>query len=257
MEHAGIERNGLIYVPESYDGSTLFSLVFALHGNGGNADSFHSTGFNEHAEELHFIMIYPNGYKGSWEIGPGYDAGVDDIGFFKEMISSFSSQYSIDPDRVYITGHSLGAFMTYRLGKSLTDELSAIAPVSGLSTYAKGSREGVNPLSVMHVHAIDDPIIPFEGSMDWTFPSVEESLRFWKEVNSTQESPENYFTISGVMSGLLWPSKDSLYDVALLRYERGGHSWPEGATDRIVHFFYNHPPREHSLESDLEGRKEL
>lgn len=256
LEHAGFERSGYIYVPESYDGSTPFSLLFALHGNGGSAGQFHSPTLDLRAEELQFIVVYPDGYQGSWEVGPGYDNGVDDKGFFKALIADFSSQYAVDRDRIYVTGHSLGGFMAYRLGKTLSDELAAIAPVSGMSLYALGEKEGVSPLAVMHIHSLNDSVVPYAGHRDSRLPSAEDSVNYWKDVNDAS-LPQDYFSIPGVMTGTLWSPEEGSFDVAFLQYKKGGHSWPTGATERICHFFYNHPPRQYPLEFDLNAAKKL
>lgn len=254
MEHGGIQRNGLFYLPESYDGSVPYSLVFALHGNGGSARYFDSFAFNQRAEELQFIMVYPDGFQGSWEIGPGYDAGIDDAGFFREMIRCFSSQYSVDPERIYVTGHSLGGFMSYRLGLSLDGVLAAIAPVSGMALYAKGDPGDVKPLAVLHIHAENDSVVPFEGDPDTWLPSAQQSVDFWRKGNQASKETEDFYSIPGVMTGRLWPSGTGA-DTAMMIYNRGGHSWPVGATERICQFFYTHPHREHSLEFSLDNGK--
>lgn len=256
MEHGGVQRSGFFYLPESYDGSVPYSLVFALHGNGGSARYFNSFTFNQRAEELQFIMVYPDGYKGSWEVGPGFEADIDDVGFFREMIHYFSSRYSIDPERIYATGHSLGGFMSYRLGRSLQGELAAIAPVSGMALYARGETADVNPLAVLHVHGENDTVVPFEGDPDRWMPSVKQSVDFWRKVNQAPEDSEEFYSIPGVMKGRIWPSGDGA-DTALLTYNRGGHSWPVGATARICQFFYTHPSRQHSLEFSLEDVKHI
>ena len=41
-------------------------------------------------------------------------------------------EYTIDPDRIYLMGHSMGGFGTWWLGQKHADTWAAIAPMSGV-----------------------------------------------------------------------------------------------------------------------------
>ncbi len=47
------------------------------------------------------------------------------------MIEELQFTYNIDSGRIFVTGHSNGGMMTYRLGAELSDIVAAIAPVAG------------------------------------------------------------------------------------------------------------------------------
>ena len=48
-----------------------------------------------------------------------------------QMQELIRAHYAIDPARVYVTGHSNGSRMTYRVGFELSCKIAAIAPHSG------------------------------------------------------------------------------------------------------------------------------
>ena len=228
----GRERTGSLFVPKEYDGRTPFSLVFALHGAGGTGESFRGNGFDRLAGEFSFIMVYPDGIGQRWE-------SPDDIPFFLSLIEEFQKRFSIDPHRIYVTGHSAGAIQAYELAAALPDHIAAIAPVAGLFSSAISVAD-LKPVSVLHVHALDDPEVPFEGSRDWGLLSAEESMGIWKKVNGCANEGQTYYDKNGIHA-TLWKGANA--DVASLISPKGKHSWPPLATEFITDFFYNHPAR--------------
>ena len=69
-------------------------------------------------------------------MGPAWDPvgapGVNlDIVLVDDLITCVSEQYAVDPDRVYITGMSLGGLMTGTLISTRSDVFAAAMPFSG------------------------------------------------------------------------------------------------------------------------------
>jgi poly(3-hydroxybutyrate) depolymerase len=62
----------------------------------------------------------------------------DDIGFLGALIQNLTTQYSVNPNQVYVTGFSSGAQMTERVGVELSNLVAAIAPVAGPIYNAEG-----------------------------------------------------------------------------------------------------------------------
>jgi len=88
--------------------------------------------FDRIAGELDFIMVYPDNYTGDWDIIPRTKTVNDDLGYIGALIDELKKRYAIDPARVYVTGHSDGAFMAYRAAYDLSDRITAVAPFAGL-----------------------------------------------------------------------------------------------------------------------------
>ena len=150
-----------VFVPTGYDGTKAYPLVIALHGMGGDENSFfeaYANGlFKTLAERHGYIVACPKGRKpASMYMG---DAEKDVL----DVLSEMQRAYRIDPDRVYLTGHSMGGYGTLSLAMGHPDIFAAIAPISG----------GVNnPLSLQKIARIPQLIV--HGDADRTV-SVERS----------------------------------------------------------------------------------
>src|SRR5687767_5796404 len=73
VEHDGLDRSVWMYVPLSYDSDEPMPLVIVLHPAGGGAQGMAAlSNFNEYAEEIGFIALYPEGYYGYFDYGAGY-----------------------------------------------------------------------------------------------------------------------------------------------------------------------------------------
>jgi len=117
-------------------------LVIVLHGGGGTGEDqvkLTEGGLNTLADKEGFIVVYPDGFDKHWNDGrsgeeTGYrtqEENIDDVGFISSLISYFIKELNIDPKRVYVTGMSNGAMMSYRLACELTEKIAAVAPVAG------------------------------------------------------------------------------------------------------------------------------
>jgi len=82
------------------------------------------------------------------------DRQVDDVGFLQAVLSDIRARTAIDPGRVYMTGHSNGAMMTYRFAVEAADSATAIVAVGGAADVATVPSE---PIPLLHIHSIDDP----------------------------------------------------------------------------------------------------
>lgn len=108
-----IERTYRIYVPTSYDSNEPIPLVFAFHMLTGSGKTMQwLTHFNKIAEEEGFIVVYPEGYKGSWSEGSLLYAAdqnqINDVLFISELMNELVDDYSIDPNKIFLVGFSSG-----------------------------------------------------------------------------------------------------------------------------------------------------
>jgi polyhydroxybutyrate depolymerase len=145
LVHDGLTRQYRVHVPASYTRQTPAPLLVALHGGGGNMDyqaDDTTYGLISQFEREGFVAVFPNGYSAlqsgklaTWNAGnccgAARDKQVDDVGFIREMVRRITRQMTIDPQRIYATGMSNGAMMSYRLACEMSDVFSAIAAVAG------------------------------------------------------------------------------------------------------------------------------
>ena len=253
-------RSYILHVPPAYSNDEKMPLVIVMHGYTATAEGMEQwTHFDDKADREGFIVAYPNGIPYPWNKnnpqawncgGPWeeWTANTDDVGFINKMIEKISEYYTIDPKRIFITGHSNGSRMTYRLGFELSDKIAAIAPVSGQMVYESEEVPGY-PVSVLHLHAINDSTVKYDGQHDQgetMYESVDSILTLWSSYYScntipdTIHSEDNYLVKS-------WICDDTNIDIVLYVMQRGGHQWftvensGVDATDIIWEFFNSHP----------------
>ena len=125
------------------------------------------THFGPIADEEGFVVAYPDGLSLGWNDGrdetPAGQRGADDVGFLSALIDHLVATYSVDPARVYVTGLSNGAMMSFRVGCELAGKVAAIAPVAGLHPDALGACKPVRPVPVMIFAGSADPLVPYAG----------------------------------------------------------------------------------------------
>jgi polyhydroxybutyrate depolymerase len=222
----GIPRSYILYVPTTYKANRSMPLVFNFHGLGSNAASqFAYSELAGLAEKFKFIMVAPNGLGNSWNGGYccGFAAanGIDDVGFTSDMIDTISSEYCINPDRIYSTGISNGGFMSYRLGCDLSDRIAAIGPVAAanVTTSCAPSR----PVPVIAMNGTDDVLVNYAGGLA--------SVQAWAAGNGCSATPEVVYE-EGEVTCVAYEDCDEGATVELCTVEGGGHNWP-GAIDLV------------------------
>lgn len=195
LQHGGLSRQYLEYVPSIYDGSSAVPLLICLHGLGDNMNNFKSIQMDAIADTANFIVLTPQAQSSflgtAWNSGAGMSGmqlneNVDDAGFLIALIDSTATIYNIDPRRVYLTGFSMGAFMCHRMACEHNDRITAIASVSGTI----GSAIQCNPLRpvpVVHFHGTADEMVAYAGNqygMD-----VDALLNCWVSANACDQTP--------------------------------------------------------------------
>ena len=193
FSHDNVNRNYLIYIPDSYDSEIDYPLMFLFHGFGGIASEFINTAdMRDLAESKNFIVVYPQGLDlggtGShWNCSnPSADnkSDVDDIGFIENLIDQLIVDYPvIDSKRIYAAGYSNGGFMSYYLGCN-SKKFAAIGSVAG--TMLDDSYQSCNasfPTAMINIHGTDDFDVPYDGNI--YYPSIPEVVDWWKNFNNT------------------------------------------------------------------------
>ena len=161
ISSGGQTRQYRLHIPSGYRAGTPAPLVFGFHGAGSTGLEFERySGFSLLADQAGFIAVYPQGLGdlANWDTLPN----SKDVAFVRDLLAGLEARCSIDPRRVFATGHSRGGGMANRLGCELSDRLAAIGPVSG--DYENGEFcSPVRPLAVVAFHGTSDPTIPYNG----------------------------------------------------------------------------------------------
>jgi polyhydroxybutyrate depolymerase len=149
-------------------------LLVALHGGTGWGTQFErNSGFDGLAEANGFIVVYPDGigagpggralrtWNGGYCCGPAARDAVDDVGYLRRLVDTLSAEQPIDPDRVFVTGHSNGAILGYRLACELADRIAAVAVQAG--SLGVDDCRPARPVPLLHLHGTADRNHPIEG----------------------------------------------------------------------------------------------
>ena len=268
----GVERHYLLRTPaESALRAGAVPLVLVLHGGGGNAENAeHMTGFSDKARREGFIVVYPEGTGRlsekllTWNAGHccGYAMAhqVDDAGFIRTLINRLVKEYPIDPKRVYVAGMSNGGMMTHRLGRELSDQVAAIAPV--VATVFGDESNAAHPVSAIMLNGMLDKAVPYAGGPPggrftdaWDGTPAKPARAqgsYWAITDGCSAEPDRQDHGSYIEWQYSCPAGKS---VELYLLKDSGHAWPGGqkgsrlgdtpsaalnATDLIWAFFAAH-----------------
>jgi polyhydroxybutyrate depolymerase len=113
-------------------------LVFFFHGHGGSGRGI-ARSAAIHRQWPEAVVVYPNGLPSRTPNDPaGRRPGWDvlgetnrDLKFFDQLLDRLRRDKSIDPERVFVGGHSNGAVFTYYLWMRRPNQIAAFAPCAG------------------------------------------------------------------------------------------------------------------------------
>jgi polyhydroxybutyrate depolymerase len=247
----GLTRTYRVYVPTRL--RTPAPVVLVFHGGFGTGARVASqTGFDAEAERRGFLAVYPDGVGRAWNAGPCCGlpsrADIDDIGFVAKLLDKLQRQYVVDKRRVYATGISNGGLISYRAACELPGRFAAVAPVA--ATLVTSPCAPAAPVSVLHIHGLEDENIPFEGGQgtrgvtgfDW--PQVQQGIDTWRTLDGCPASGTT--TVAGAVTTAAWKPCRKATEVRLVTVEGMGHQWPKGpyhGNAEIWRFFAAHPKR--------------
>lgn len=237
-------------------------LVIALHGRGSTGKQMERfTHFDEIAAREQFVVVYPDAIDHHWnDARIGQDTGVDDVAFIAALIDEMAARYHIDRHRVYVTGMSNGAMMSYTLGCTMADRIVAIAPVAG--DLPAGPCRPARPISVLAINGTADPFVPYDGGTagrgGQVLSAPASTDAFAKADGCAPPTTAREGATQTIARHYACPGPLA---VELLTIEHGGHTWPGGpqylpkvvigptshdfdASDRIWQFFDSRASRE-------------
>ena len=234
LTHDNVNRNYLVYIPDSYDSEIDYPLMFVFHGFGGIATQFiNSADMRDLAESNNFIVVYPQGLDlggtGShWNCSnPSADnkSDVDDIGFIEKLIDQLILDYPvIDSKRIYAAGYSNGGFMSYYLACN-SKKFAAIGSVAG--TMLDDSYQSCNanfPTAMINIHGTNDFDVPYDGNT--YYPSIPDVVDWWKNFNTTTNEDLLTNQDGSIEQYIYYNDAGDRY-VEHIKIIGGGHYWDD------------------------------
>jgi len=188
----GGARDGILYVPSTYDPATPAPLFVALHGATGSGDNWN--GFFDRCEELGMVMLAPDSRNYTWDRVLG--AFRDDPAFLDQALNHTFDRCSIDPQRVALAGFSDGASYALSLGPSNGDLFTHLIAFS--PGFARQAQPIVGSPRVFISHGRSDQILPVRGSRNEIVPLFQSSGYdvTYEEFDGRHEMPDYIRTLA-------------------------------------------------------------
>ncbi|MFQ6615431.1 MAG: prolyl oligopeptidase family serine peptidase [Fidelibacterota bacterium] len=123
-----VEVQYLLYLPPGYeDERREFALLLFLHGIGERGDNLDRVKIHGPARmiseghDFPFVVVTPQCPADRWW----------DVDMLTAVLDEVMEQHRVDPDRVYVTGLSMGGYGTWNLVTSHPDRFAAAVPICG------------------------------------------------------------------------------------------------------------------------------
>lgn len=190
------------HVPAGYDDATPAPLLVVLHTFGGSGASQEEyMKLTPWADMLGFLYTYPDATRDPagdrfWNATEvccdNFDSGVDDSAYLRDLIDTIVDRCNVDPRRIYLFGHSNGAYMSYRMACEHADTLTAIVALAGATYVEPEVCEPSKPVHVVHIHGTADETWFYEGGrfMGDEYPGAAESAEIWADYNGCSAQPQ-------------------------------------------------------------------
>jgi predicted peptidase len=166
--------------PKHYDKTKTYPLVVFLHGMGergsdnqvqlinGVSELFASDAVRNKYPAFVFAPQCPNnddsqiGSWSNWE--PGKPAITNPTRLALEIVSCLQHEFSIDENRMYLGGLSMGGFGTWNIIQEYPTLFAAAFPICGGGNPEKAARIAQMPLWVFH--GVKDSVVPVAFSQN-------------------------------------------------------------------------------------------
>ena len=270
MTWNGITRYYEVYVPVTV--AQHPAMLLMLHGTQNKPDPQDiislNWGWQNIADQNGFILVKPastyNSKSGQWNwdayfMDSAFQQPPDDPGFLRQLITTLTSQYNIDPDRVYVAGFSSGAQMAHRVAVELSDLVAAVVIGSGTIVGQLDPPPitmpgpALAPVSIQEWHGTADGTIPpcnngttgYSG-VKFYLATVDDSFNYWTQQNGCTQFQNSMPLCTNKAPNPNTTGNDATSCVANTEvqfiWEEGlGHSWGNGSDAARWQFLAAHP----------------
>jgi predicted peptidase len=164
IEFDGEAYRYAVYVPDGYTPARRWPVILSLHGKGecGSDGEFHTTvglgkAIRENPQRFEALVVMPQMPVGRRWQGPMLDLAL-------ATLQATLSEYSGDPDRVVLTGLSLGGYGTWSLGARCPERFCALVPICGGGDPDDAA--GLATLPIWCFHGAADRVVPVQRSRE-------------------------------------------------------------------------------------------
>lgn len=244
-----VDGNRWSYVFSKPEGKAK-GLILAMHGGGGSGPQFdESAHWSQKATAAGFAVVLPTGLParptlpGNFRTNPHvWNSGqlnprsprtkINDLAALERILSRCQAELGDVP--IFLTGHSNGAGMSFRVAREWPDKVTAMGMMSGNLHTATGD-PGKKPIPTLWIVGEKDPLTPFAGGTT--------KMEFWgteKENRPVLETAAEWAKWNGFAGEVA--RSEGKQGVREYRYGNvvwvweclgHGHAWPGGKKDEL------------------------
>jgi len=169
IQSGGKNRSFILSIPDDYDSSHQYRLVFGFHWWGGTANDVASGG-SDGDVYAHYglrrlannstIFVAPQGIGNGWA-----NTGGEDVTFVDDMVRRIEDDLCVDPAQRFALGFSYGGAMSYSLACSRPTVFRAVAAIAAPGEIS-GCAGGTQPVAYLGIHGVGDNIGSGRGLRD-------------------------------------------------------------------------------------------
>jgi polyhydroxybutyrate depolymerase len=252
FEHDGLTRQYRIHVPSELPESP--ALVIAMHGySGNNNEMMNDYGWTELADERGFVIAFPNGTRDQsnnrfWDVDYSFHAGIDidDDGFIRELALHLQQLHGTDLNKIYATGFSNGAEMSFQLACRESETITAFAPIVGMmmdTLFTDCNPAVVRP--ILSLNGTADNTTLWNGDMNDTggwgpYHSIPNTMALWAsimdvEVTDSYDFPDTNPNDGSTVHRDIYSSPNHESELWFYTVNGGGHDWPGSWGNMDIH----------------------
>ena len=193
-----------VFLPPEYDPAEEFPLLIFLHGYAPLTTAWYDIllPLQKDANNKGYVFAKPNGSQDGlgefyWDATEAccdmWGNNPDHVGYLLALVESIQKNYSIDPKRIHLIGHSNGGFMSHRMACEAPDTFASIISISGAMWYDTDNCQPNAPIHVLNIHGTFDPIILWIGGLIGLtpYPGANASTEYWAAHNGCSTTATN------------------------------------------------------------------
>jgi len=170
-----------LFLPENYSKEVKYPLLLAFHGAGERGDDnfqqlepWVAAWINEEVQRKNpCIILMPQcpqhmqwvdvpWKKGSYSISEV--PMTQPMKLVKKIFDKTMNEYSVDKNRIYVMGPSMGGYATWNFALNYPDIPAAVVPICGAGDPSLANR--IKSLPIWAFHGDQDEVVPLSGTMD-------------------------------------------------------------------------------------------